>query len=247
MGSKYVYPFPFYLAKSNGELELWRENFRENIICTAAIEKLIDKESEGFGIVNDAVDKLIDEFGHDRVNWVLANTFQRSNHNSGFSKENLEWSKSFYIPEEKSGGLNFRDDYVVHIDPQAINCLTDCVRKKYADLNLYGVSHCLENRSGLDYEGKVLVLDPKLLHGACKKPEYQLILAESGFGCSPTVTGRKVFGRSLFDGEQCQYVRHDFIGVLRGELLPDWAVEKLKEMQQKKEPEQGGIHFSVQQ
>jgi len=33
--------------------------------------------------------------------------------------------------------------------------------------------------------------------------------------------------------------------VLKDELLPEWASEKLKEMQPEKEQEPGGIHFSV--
>jgi len=39
-----------------------------------------------------------------------------------------------------------------------------------------------------------------------------------------------VFGYFLKDGEETQYNRSDFVGVLKDEHLPDWAKEKLEEM-----------------
>lgn len=81
------------------------------------------------------------------------------------------------------------------------------------------------------FEGKVLVLKPTILKDEYKTPDFQLILAESGFGCSPTARGRAVYGQFLKDGEETVYNRQDFIGVLKDEHLPDWAREKLAELQ----------------
>lgn len=66
-----------------------------------------------------------------------------------------------------------------------------------------------------------MVLNPKCLKDEYKTPRDQLVLCENGFGCSPTASGRKVFGRFLSDGEKYQYDRSDFIGELKAELLPD--------------------------
>ena len=59
-----------------------------------------------------------------------------------------------------------------------------------------------------------------------------MFLAESGFGCAPGARGRKVFGRFLKDGEETHFQRNDFIGILKMEYLPEWAKEKLNELQQ---------------
>ena len=83
----------------------------------------------------------------------------------------------------------------------------------------------------LDYEGRVLVLSPDTLKESCWSPENQLWLAHDGFGCSPHAIGRSIRSTCLGDGEQTRWNRTDFIGVLREELLPDWAKEKLAELQ----------------
>lgn len=76
----------------------------------------------------------------------------------------------------------------------------------------------------------MLVVRPHWLKDQYKTPEFQLFYAESGFGCSPNASGRKVFGQFLYDGEQIHLDRGDFIGILKEELLPEWAQEKLTEI-----------------
>lgn len=240
-----MYPFSAAFAKNNGDLELWRENHRQNIACKKAIEKVISEEFDGYRLGKDAADRVIDEFGYDRVNWVLAGTLQKYSYDGRFSRENLEWAKGFYFPEDKVESIDHHDEFTVNSHPAVLDGFVNQARRQYNALCLFSSPHCLEDHNGTDFQDKVLVLNPSLLKDAYKKPEYQLILAESGFGCSPTASGRKVFGQFLFDGERCQYTRHDFIGVLKDELLPDWAAEKLKAMKQESVPEEGGIHFSV--
>ena len=47
----------------------------------------------------------------------------------------------------------------------------------------------------------------------------------------PHAIGRSIRSTCLGDGEQTRWNRTDFIGVLREEFLPDWAKEKLAELQ----------------
>lgn len=48
-----------------------------------------------------------------------------------------------------------------------------------------------------------------------------------GFGCSPHAIGRSIRCTCLGDGEHTRWNRSDFIGILKDECLPDWAMEKL--------------------
>ena len=78
-------------------------------------------------------------------------------------------------------------------------------------------------------------MSPNTLRESCWNPRNQLWLAEGGFGCSPTASGRAVYATCLGDGEQTRWNRTDFTGVLKDELLPDWAREKLDELQAQKQ------------
>ena len=87
----------------------------------------------------------------------------------------------------------------------------------------------------MDYEGQVLVMSPDTLREECWDARNQVWLGEGGFGCSPTASGRAVYATCLGDGEQTRWNRDDFIGVLDEQYLPDWAREKLEEIQAPKQ------------
>ncbi len=90
------------------------------------------------------------------------------------------------------------------------------------------------------------MLSPDTLKESCWKPENQLWYAESGFGCSPTASGRAVYATCLGDGEKARWDRADFIGVLDEQYLPQWAKEKLEELQapENDSPAMGGVEMN---
>ena len=59
--------------------------------------------------------------------------------------------------------------------------------------------------------------------------------------CSPTASVRKVFGKFLKDGENTSFNRSDFLGVIKDECIPEWAAEKLAELEPPDEDESEGI------
>lgn len=53
----------------------------------------------------------------------------------------------------------------------------------------------------------------------------------------------------LSDGEETRWNRHDFVGVLKDEFLPDWAREKLAELtgprqEQREASQTGGMNMT---
>ena len=76
----------------------------------------------------------------------------------------------------------------------------------------------------------MLVLKPTALTDEYQKPEFQLFYATSGFGCQPEKTGRKVSGFYLMDDTTSSISRERFYGVIRDECIPDWAKEKLEQI-----------------
>lgn len=122
------------------------------------------------------------------------------------------------------------------------SCLVDGVasdaQKMYAKLNLFSGEHIDRSDKARNYEGKLLILRDTSLKEEYRTPENQLFFATGGFGCSPTASGRKIFGHFLSDGEKAEFCRQDFIGIAAGEHIPDWAREKLAAMSEDNEQSQ---------
>ena len=100
----------------------------------------------------------------------------------------------------------------------------------YSELNLFSGEHIVRSDEPQDYTNKLLILRDTSLKEEYRTPENQLFFATGGFGCSPTASGRKVFGHFLSDGERGEFCRQDFIGEIADGHIPDWAREKLEQL-----------------
>jgi len=69
-----------------------------------------------------------------------------------------------------------------------------------------------------DLEGKILVLNSKVLRAPFRFRKFQLWKATGGFGCSPTAHGASVFATCLADGEKSRWNRGDFIGIYNPDI-----------------------------
>ena len=72
-------------AKRQGEVELWRESYRENCSCARAIEEAIKKEFDGMTLNSNCAKGVIEKFGFGRVNFVLANSLREKDWDLRFS------------------------------------------------------------------------------------------------------------------------------------------------------------------
>ncbi len=218
---KPLYPWSSADARRLDEHDLWVQSHNENCICAREIEQAIEKNHRDDRVSTDFVKDIIKKFGFDRVNWVLANTVREGMDDGRYTPDNKKWAQAKYIPKEDSH-INYK--FAVNAHPCLVNGVVSRVRKEWQNLGLYDKSHCYEE--SLNFQGKVAVLRPDVLEDEYKKPEYQLFYASTGFGCDPHASGTKVFGQFLFDGDKTRFCRGDFIGVLKLDLLPDWAKEK---------------------
>lgn len=221
----YIYPYSLEYATRHDERDLWRESYQLNCDCARTIERLIDENYDGTKLSKDCAKTVLDEYGIDRVNWVLANTIREKDWDGRISQRNKAWAKAYAIPQDTT-----QFQFVVNSHSGLVNLFADDVRKAWHDLELFSQEHCTGTDE--DYDGKVLVLDPAILKDKYKSPDHQLFLATGGFGCSTTARSRTVYGQFLKDGEETQYWRQDFLGVLKDELLPEWAKEKLENIQE---------------
>ncbi len=227
---KPLYRQSFSEAQRSGELEDWRASHQENIACRDFIDDAIRQNYQDNRLGGDVVGDAIAEFGFDRVNWVLANTVQHYDYDGRFSNANKAWAKGVFIPRGKEHDIT--GDFLLQAHPGLVDLVANQARQAYEQLHMFDAQQCISVYEFQDVVGHVLVLNPDVLKDEYKTPESQLFLAERGFGCKPRASGRAVFGTFLADGEQARFNRQDFLGVLKPELLPEWAVEKLATSEQ---------------
>ena len=211
-------------ARQGGENEIsnYKNSLNENISCAKDIEKIIREKFDGMHLAMSNASEIIDKYGIDRVLYVLANTVQQKDYDGRFSLDNKEWANS--IPVVNDGDRNYK--FVINSHPVIVNELCNMVRE-HTKSHLFDNSMC-EEKTGMDFTGKIAAIYPEVLKEEYREPEYQLFLCKGGFGCSPTAIGRKIFGEFLYDGEKTHFNREDFIGIVKAEFVPEWAREKAK-------------------
>lgn len=241
----YVFPYSMEEAKRLGRLRVWRESFKANVACKKAIEEAMKRDFDGMHLKSDCAQSVIDQFGFKRVSWVLSNTVQKLGGDERFNYTNKQWAKQTYIPPDK----NHNDAFIIVSNPDILDSFINQYRSAYQALELLDHTHCEKVSRSMNYDGKVLVLSPNALKESCWRQEDQLWLGTGGFGCDPNSSGRAVFATCLSDGEETRWNRADFIGVLKEPHLPEWAREKLAELQSSNQeqigtPDMGGMNMT---
>ena len=224
-----LYPLSRSEAKRARELERWTRSHKLNMACARDIERLIAQSAPDRPLNQDCARAALDRWGFRRVQFVLANTLT-STGGLGFEPDSLRWVRSVFVPPGEDNGA-----FKIQADRALLAQFVQQAHAGYQALGLFGPEHCAAGE--LDYTGKVLILRWERLKESCLIPTNMLWYAHSGFGCSPTASGRAVFATCLGDGEKARWNRADFAGVLDEQYLPDWAQERLAEL---REPAQGG-------
>lgn len=237
-----VYPCSLTEAKRMNELSLWRESHKENVACKNAIEQVIRNGFDGMHLQGDCAESVISEYGYHRTAYVLANSLQHKDYDGRFSRGNHEWAKRIFIPDAKE----HRIEYAVDSHPAVLDGFINQYRRAFQALELFDHTHCLPDTSKQEFEGKVIVLKADGIKESCLTQQSQLWLCTGGFGARPDSSGRAVFATCLADGESARLNRQDFAGVLAETNLPEWAREKLEQLQGQKQtadnsPEMGGM------
>lgn len=230
---KPLYKWSLKEALQYGERDQWRDSYRENCDCARAIERAIGDHYRDNCLAECAA-PILQRYGFNRVNWVLANTIQEKRDDGRFSAVNKQWARQFRIPDD-----DVRWHFTVEAHPGLTNLFVDQARKAWQNFGLFDASHCVPDDSQQDYTGKVVVINPHILKDDYKTPEDQLFFVEGGFGARPNSRGRKVFGKFLKDDISTHYFREDIIGVLKSEYLPQWAWEKLAQWENPAEESAG--------
>ncbi len=103
-----------------------------NIDCKNAIEQTIKENYDGTHLNPNGAFAVIENFGVERVSFVLANTLHQRFKDGRFSDRNKQWGASIKIPENIRQGVDLNKDYIVNSHSAVLNGFIDLVRHEIA-------------------------------------------------------------------------------------------------------------------
>ena len=124
-----VYYESFAYAAENGEVDLYRISRQLNEDCRNAIEEAIADNFDGMHLADDATKSVVEQFGMERMGYILAYTLNYNNHDGRYSHSNKEWADTTCKGER---GSNIRTDWIVRSHPAVLNGFVDMYRKELA-------------------------------------------------------------------------------------------------------------------
>ncbi len=124
-----VYYESFGYAAENGEVDLYRISRQLNEECRNAIEEAIADNFDGMNLADDATKSVVEQFGMERMGYILAYTLNYNNHDGRYSHSNKEWADTTCKGER---GSNIRTDWIVCSHPAVLNGFVDMYRKELA-------------------------------------------------------------------------------------------------------------------
>ena len=116
-----VYYEPFSYAQEHGEVDLYRTSYRMNSECKQAIHEAIADNYDGMHLGDDAVNQVVQQYGMERVGYILANTLHHKSYDGRFSASNKEWAEQVSTPEHNAERMTFRTDWVVDSHPAVLD------------------------------------------------------------------------------------------------------------------------------
>ena len=127
-----VYRHSAEYAIQHGEREAYRDSFKANMDCRDAIEKAIGDNYRDNRLDSKNISvQLGQNFGMERVSYVLANTIRCKDHDGRISDGNKRWAATVPVAEDRSEwGDNRNLRFIVdRTNPGLVDLLVNQVRK----------------------------------------------------------------------------------------------------------------------
>lgn len=99
-----VYRNTLGYAEEHGELDEYRASRKLDKECSQAVVDAIRQNYDGKHLNKEAVKPIVEEYGSERLAFVLANTLQQLPWDGRFSRDNKAWAAEFRIPEDMVHG-----------------------------------------------------------------------------------------------------------------------------------------------
>ena len=126
-----VYRHSADYAREAGERDEYRASLQENARCKAAIEKAVNMHYDGMYLNDNAISAVLEQYGPERVSWVLGNTITMKEHDGRFSRSNKAWAQAMNVPIDRDSFGSLRNwSYTVESHPAILDLYTTLLRKE---------------------------------------------------------------------------------------------------------------------
>lgn len=129
-----VYPYTLAYAVEHATADEYLDSRKLNIDCKNAVENAIRTHFDGLHLAHDAADSVLEEYGRERLAYVLACTVQHKESDGRFSRGTKEWAASIPVAENISRGMDLNNDYVIDSHPAVLDGFIGIARDKFAEL-----------------------------------------------------------------------------------------------------------------
>ena len=123
-----VYKGTLEQAMRERDVDAYLDSRKLNLDCKKAIEEAIRENFDGLHLKQDAAKEVVERFGEERMNFVMANTIRELSHDGRFSRQNKDWAEHIEVPENISRGRNLNLDYVIESHPAVLDGFIDMAR-----------------------------------------------------------------------------------------------------------------------
>ena len=96
-----LYKYPGDYAREHDEIEQYRASHKANVACKDAIVTAIRDNCRDNRLGKEGVKQVADQFGYERMFYVLANTVQQKDFDGRISRDNKDWAKTIPVFEDK--------------------------------------------------------------------------------------------------------------------------------------------------
>ena len=125
---------PIYLqtgdyAREHDEREILRASRRADEACRDAIDNAIREHYDGSHLDSSFLPQIIEDFGVERVKYILATTLREHTYDQRYSRVNQEWAAGIEISESEQTRLNC----LLTSHPVVINGVVNNVRQNAKD------------------------------------------------------------------------------------------------------------------
>ena len=125
-----LYPHSAAYASEHGEMAQYNRSYQANSACKEAIEQAISAHyAENRLNTEAAVKDVLEKFGTERVQFILANTIQHKNHDGRISQDNKSWAKTIPMPEDSDASRHCAYLVVDGVNPGLTDLFTRQARK----------------------------------------------------------------------------------------------------------------------
>ena len=111
-------------------MDKYRDSRNLDRECREAIEGTIRQNFDGMHLKNDIVKPLAEQYGSERMAFVLASTIQQESWDGRFSVDNKAWASEFYIPENIVHGIDMNRELIVSSHPAVLDGFIDMFRSE---------------------------------------------------------------------------------------------------------------------